>query len=73
MFELPSPADLFASLLFGFVGLAAFRYGKKSGSTNPMLLGIALMIYPWFIAQTWLLYVVGCALCAGLYIFRETA
>lgn len=70
MFELPSPADLIGSLLFGIVGYAAYRYGKKSGSFNPMAIGVSLMVYPYFVSQTWLLYTVGLGLCACLYLFR---
>lgn len=69
--ELPSPAALFAMLLFGIIGFAAFRYGKKNGSVNPMLLGVGLMVYPYFVSRTWALYAVGLALCAALYLLRE--
>jgi drug/metabolite transporter (DMT)-like permease len=69
--ELPSPAALFAMLMFGIIGFAAFRYGKKNGQLNPMLLGVGLMVYPYFISQTWVLYAIGCGLCAGLYFLRE--
>lgn len=71
MFELPSAADLFASLLFGIVGFAAYRYGKKAGSLSPMAIGVTLMVYPYFVSQTWLLYAIGFVLCAALYLFRE--
>jgi hypothetical protein len=33
-------------------------------------LGVALMLYPYVISQTWLLYGVGTALCAGLVLDR---
>ncbi|HQR60606.1 MAG TPA: hypothetical protein PLH03_04485 [Methylophilaceae bacterium] len=69
--ELPSPAALFAIVMFGIVGFAAFRYGKKNGRLNPMLLGVGLMVYPYFISQIWLLYVIGCVLCAALYFLRD--
>ena len=36
-------------------------------------MGVALMLYPYAIAQTWLLYVVGAALCAGILIDRGPA
>lgn len=68
---MPSPANLFASLLFGLIGLAAFRYGKKSAQTYPIAIGIVLMVYPYFISRTWLLYLLGCALCAALFLLRE--
>jgi hypothetical protein len=67
---MPSPADLFGSLMFGVIGFAAFMYGKKSALLKPMLIGLTLMIYPYFIPQTWLLYAIGCALTAGLFLFR---
>ena len=66
-----SPAVLFGSLLFGAIGLAAFIYGKRMVLWKPMVIGIVLMAYPYFIAQTWLLYSVGCVLCLGLYVFRD--
>ena len=68
---MPTPVVLFASVFFGAIGLGAFVYGKRSFRWKPMFLGVALMLYPYFISQTWLLYVIGCALCAGLFLFRE--
>ena len=68
---MPGFSILFAGLLFGTVGLAAFVYGKKNASWRPMVIGVALMVYPYFIEQTWLLYGVGVALCAALFLWRE--
>ena len=68
---MPSPAVLLASVLFGAIGLGAFIYGKKSYRWKPLGLGVALMVYPYFISQTWLLYAIGCVLCTGLFLFRE--
>jgi len=67
----PSPANLFASILFGAIGLGAFLFGKKSSRWQPMVFGAALMGYPYFISRTWLLYVIGSALCFALYFFRD--
>jgi hypothetical protein len=66
-----SPAALLGSLLFGAIGLGAFIYGKKLVLFKPMVIGVALMAYPYFVPQTWLLYAIGCALCLGLYLFRD--
>lgn len=66
-FRLPSPAYLFGAVVFGIIGFAAWRYGKKAGRKWTKWLGVALMFYPYAISQTWLLYVVGAALCAGLF------
>ena len=51
---MPSPANLFGSLVFGVVGFAAFMYGKKQARLWTMLIGVALMVYPYFIDPTWL-------------------
>jgi hypothetical protein len=62
---------MFGAILFGVVGFAAFVYGKKSVQLKPIAIGIALMVYPYFISRTWLLYVIGCVLCAVLFVFRD--
>lgn len=69
--ELPSPAYLIGAVVFGLIGLVAFRHGRKTGRRRTLWLGVALMFYPYAIAQTWLLYAVGIALCAGVYLDRD--
>lgn len=71
MMDMPSYANLFGALLFGTVGFAAFVYGKKNAGWKPMVLGAGLMVYPYFIEATWLLYVIGVVLTAGLYFWRD--
>lgn len=68
---MPSAAELFAAILFSTIGFAAFVYGKKSMRVGPMVLGAALMVYPYFISEVWLLYVLGCALSVGLTVWRD--
>lgn len=68
---MPSYANLFAGILFGSVGLAAFIYGKKLASWKPMAIGAVLMVYPYFIEETWLLYVIGFALSALMFVWRD--
>lgn len=68
---MPSPAILFAGLVFGVIGFAAFRYGRKSALPIPMTLGIALMVYPYFVSDTWLVYLIGVALTAAVWFFRH--
>jgi hypothetical protein len=64
--ELPSPAYIFGAIVFGLIGIAAFRYGRKAGKPVTLWLGIALMLYPYAVSNTWLMYAVGAALCGGL-------
>ena len=68
---MPTPAVLFAWVLFGAIGLAAFMYGKKQAKLTPMLLGLALIATPYVIANTLLLYATGAALCVAMYWFRD--
>ncbi|MEO6352149.1 MAG: hypothetical protein ABIO19_11670 [Burkholderiaceae bacterium] len=70
-FSLPSPAYLIGLFLFGIIGVAAYRYGKKASLRNTKWIGIALMLYPYAVSQLWLLYLVGVGLCVALYFFRH--
>ena len=65
--ELPSPAYIVGALLFGLLGLAAWRHGKKAGRPTAKWLGLALMLYPYATPQTWLMYLVGTALSVWLF------
>ena len=65
--SLPSPAYLFGAVIFGVAGLVAYRMGKRADRPRTRWLGAALMVYPYAVPQTWLLWTVGVALCAWLY------
>jgi len=66
-----STAKIFACIIFGAIGFAGFLYGKKNRLFRPLIIGIALMAYPYFISGTFFLYLVGIALTAILYFWRE--
>ena len=66
-----STANLFGQILFGAIGLAAFVYGKKQSSFKSMLLGVAIMGYPYFVAETWVLYTIGGGLTLLLFVWRD--
>jgi hypothetical protein len=68
---MPSGASFFGSLIFGAIGMAAFVYGKSTMQAKKMLLGGVLMISPYFISDTWLLWGIGIALTAGLVNWKE--
>jgi hypothetical protein len=68
---MPTPANLFAALIFGLVGLVAFNYGRKNTLYRPMVTGLALMVFPYAVDRTWVIYLVGSLLCAALYFWRE--
>ena len=64
-----SEAWLLWGVVFGSVGLAYFVYGKKQQRFVPLLCGIALMAFPYFISNIVLLVVVGVVLSAVPYFF----
>lgn len=66
-----SASSLFWGLVFGSVGLGFFVYGKKQGAIVPVLCGLALMIFPYFVSSTLLLIVIGVALMAIPYFYRD--
>jgi len=68
---LPTPGSLFVAIVFGAVGLAAFLHGRRVGSIKPVLIGVALMAYPYFVADTTLSIIIGLGLCFLLYLFRD--
>jgi len=68
---LPTPAYIFGAILFGVIGFAAYRYGKRTSRPKVKWTGVALMLYPYAVSGTAMLYVVGVALCLGLYLWRE--
>ena len=65
--ELPSPAYIVGSILFGIVGYVAFRRGRKASRPELTWAGVVLMGYPYAVSQTWLLWVAGVVLCCWLY------
>jgi hypothetical protein len=68
---MPSEAYLAGLILFSVLGWAAYRYGKKTSKAAIKWLGVALMLYPYVISETWQLYGVGAALCIGIYVYRR--
>jgi hypothetical protein len=63
-------AWLLWGLLFGSLGLGFFVYGKKQKAVIPMVCGIGLMVYPYFISNTYALVAIGCVLTAVPYFLR---
>ncbi len=61
----------FAALLFGAIGFFAFRYGRRQSNFKMLGIGIALMVYPYFISDVVMTYVVGIALVGASFIFRD--
>ncbi len=63
--------NLIGGTLFGIIGFAAFLYGKKEKAFKPLAIGIVLMVYPYFVPNTVLIYIIGTALTTALYFWRD--
>lgn len=57
--ELPTPAYLAGLLVFGLAGYLAFRRGRKAKRPALTWVGIGMMVYPYAVPQTWLLWLIG--------------
>jgi len=58
-------------LLFSSIGLGFFLYGKKQCAVVPLVCGLVLMIYPYFIPNVIALVAIGVVLSAVPYFFRS--
>ena len=49
-------------VVFGAVGLGYFVYGRRQKMLVPLICGVGLMGYPYFVNNTTLLMIIGCVL-----------
>jgi hypothetical protein len=57
-------------VVFGSIGLGYFIYGKRQQSMVPMLSGVGLMFFPYFVSNPVMLVIVGALLAALPYFIR---
>jgi hypothetical protein len=63
-------STLMWGIIFGSIGLGFFVYGKKQKTMIPILSGIALMIFPYFISNIYIMILSGIVLIALPYFIR---
>ncbi len=63
-------ATLIWGIVFGALGFGYFIYGRRQKAVVPLVTGIALMVFPYFIANVYLLVIVGVGLTVVPYFFR---
>jgi hypothetical protein len=66
-----SGPNLFGGLLFSSIGFVGFIYGKRMSHWKPMFIGLALMVYPYFIENTAALCAIGLTGSAALFFLRD--
>ena len=63
-------SSLMLGVVFGSVGLGYFIYGKKQGAIIPLVSGIGLMVFPYFVTNLYLFLLAGIALMVLPYFIR---
>ena len=64
---LPSPSYIVGAIFFGIIGYVVFRRGRTSERSVLTWSGAALMLYPYAVSETWLLWAIGAGLCGWVY------
>jgi hypothetical protein len=70
-FTWPSPTYIVGLIVFGILGMCAYYVGKRRHQAKTKWLGVALMLYPYVVPNTWALYAIGVALSAAAWITRD--
>lgn len=63
-------AQLLWGLLFSSIGFGYFLYGKKQRAPVPLVCGVVMMAYPYFISNAYLLVAIGVVVGAVPYFMR---
>lgn len=63
--------NIMAGIIFGIIGLYAFNYGRKEKNYRPLTIGLCLMVYPYFVSNSWLMWGIGIVLSSLLYFWRD--
>ncbi len=61
-------AWLMWSSLFALIGFAVFVYGRRQRRGTPTLVGVTMMVYPYFVSSSALLVGIGALLIVGLVV-----
>ncbi len=63
-------STLMWGVIFGSIGLGFFVYGKKQKAVIPLLSGIGLMVFPYFISNALILVAIGIVFVALPFVIK---
>ena len=64
-------ANLIGGFVFGSIGFVAFIYGKRMNLWKMMFCGLALMAFPYFVENMWILFAAGGVGTLALFFLRD--
>ncbi len=53
------------------VGMAAFAYGKRTTRFGPIIGGLVLMVFPYFVHSVLVMVLIGAAILAAMFLFPD--
>lgn len=65
---MPSGSTLLIGMIAGVFGVAYFMYGKRQAKLVPLVAGVLLCVYPYFIESVLWLSIVGIFLLAAPFV-----
>ena len=68
--NMESESQIIWGMIFGAIGLGFFVYGKRQKAVVPLLVGIALFVVPYLVANVYVLVAAGAVLVALPYFVR---
>ena len=64
---LPSAWNIVGAILFGIAGYVFYRRGKSTKQPGLLWTGVVLMLYPYAVSETWMLWIIGFGLSGWAY------
>lgn len=61
---------IFLGLTFGSIGFGFFIYGRKQSRVVPLVAGLCLMVFPYFVDNLVLTLIIGVVLMVVPFLFR---
>ncbi len=62
---------LVLGIFISFIGMGAFVYGRKSSRLVPLIGGVILMIYPYFVPNTVAMAAIAAGVIVGMILLRD--
>ena len=60
---------LFANLIVSAVGFFLLSYGRKTASMSKVVVGLVILVYPYFVSSAAVMIGIAVALVGGLWLF----